>query len=152
MRHNNPPRWSHFLREAALIKRYPCREASQNLQSASGAACGEDLNIHHGEMVALLRAVGFRQSTLSSRLSGLITGDKSAGSHIELLGRAQSSARKVAHDIREKPRQHGLHLQQLSTSPERTGERADWRAGSTPVWRTCLAGSPASRNSARYRR
>ncbi len=45
-----------------------------------------DLSIHHGEMVALPGPSGSGKSTFLHHLSGLITGDKSASSHIELLG------------------------------------------------------------------
>ncbi|SUG17324.1 phosphonate/organophosphate ester transporter subunit [Salmonella enterica subsp. arizonae] len=48
-----------------------------------------DLNIAAGEMVALLGPSGSGKSTLLRHLSGLITGDKTPESRIELLGRTR---------------------------------------------------------------
>ncbi len=98
-------------------------------------------------------AVGFRKIHPFTSLKGLITGDKSVGSHIELLGRTVSAkAAWPAISAKAAPTPATFPTIQPGESPERTGERADWRLGSTPFWRTCFSYFTREQKHARYRR
>lgn len=100
-----------------------------------------DLNICSGEMVALLGPSGSGKSTLLRHLSGLITGDKSPGSRVELLGRTVQHEGRPARDIRKSRAHTGYIFQQFNLVNRLTvlENVLIGALGSTPFWRTCFS-------------
>ena len=102
---------------------------------------GVDFEIYKGEFVAIVGTSGSGKSTLLRHLSGLITGDKSAGSHIELLGRTVQREGRLARDIR-KSRAHTGYIFQQFNLVNRLSVLENvliGALGSTPFWRTCFS-------------
>ena len=100
-----------------------------------------DLNICSGEMVALLGPSGSGKSTLLRHLSGLITGDKSPGSRVELLGRTVQHEGRLSRDIRKSRAHTGYIFQQFNLVNRLTvlENVLIGSLGSTPFWRTCFS-------------
>ncbi|SQI27774.1 phosphonate/organophosphate ester transporter subunit [Salmonella enterica subsp. arizonae] len=91
-------------------------------------------------MVALLGPSGSGKSTLLRHLSGLITGDKTPESRIELLGRTVQCEGRLARDIRKSRAHTGCIFQQFNLVNRLTvlENVLIGALGSTPLWRTCV--------------
>ena len=87
---------------------------SKRFSSGTLALDAINLEIHQGEMVALIGASGSGKSTLLRHIAGLMAGDASPGSFIEVAGRCVQREGRIQRDVRNIRSQVGFVFQQFN--------------------------------------
>lgn len=87
---------------------------SKRFSSGTLALDAINLEIHQGEMVALIGASGSGKSTLLRHIAGLMAGDASPGSVIEVAGRCVQREGRIQRDVRSIRSQVGFVFQQFN--------------------------------------
>lgn len=87
---------------------------SKRFDSGTLALDAINLDIQQGEMVALIGASGSGKSTLLRHIAGLMAGDASPGSVIEVSGRCVQRDGRIQRDVRNIRSQIGFVFQQFN--------------------------------------
>jgi len=89
-------------------------QLDKHFSNGRHALRGIDLDVQHGEMVALIGASGSGKSTLLRHIAGLVAADGGTESLIEIDGRCVQRHGRIHHDIRAVRARVGFVFQQFN--------------------------------------